>query len=237
MKEEDIELDVSAPDRPAVRAKFIQTYNPPQQALQHFASITWTNAWLQNPSYHIVPCWSRHKKSSGEDFFFSKTINSEKTVPHMVPLTLRDLSTPDVTSPTANANTAQANSSYDYTAITSTPAELVVLVQLGALGVDGFPNVIHGGVTCALLDEIMSMLVAQHRINLPGGVLDGSLFTVNLNTNFRAPVQTPGPVVVKCWLVRRHKRKWLTRGQIEDEYGRILADADAVWVVTRSEKI
>jgi acyl-coenzyme A thioesterase PaaI-like protein len=236
MKEESIEFDPSTTDKREFYANFLSQYQPPVDASRHFASISWTNNWLTNPTYKVIPFWSRHAKSSGEDYFFANTINTIRTVPHMVTLQLRDFTTPEPGDGASVAGSAQAVVVYDSTPANRRSAELVFLLQLGEHGIDGHPGVIHGGVTCALLDETMSVLVSQHLTNATPRP-QGQIFTANLNTSFRAPVATPATVIIKCWLIRREKRKWLTKGQIEDEHGRILAEANAIWVVAQKNKI
>ena len=236
MKETDLDLDASTPDKANFVNNFLTHEKPPKEAMQHFASIPWTNSWITDPAYESVPFWSRHLKSSGEDYFFARTINTPITVPHMISLRLKDLKSPEAEGWKPDEDTSTCGTSSKKAAVDKQP-ELVVLVQFGERGVDGHPSMIHGGVTCALLDEIMSLLVTSHRMNRPVPELSGSLFTANLTTSFRAPIPTPGQVLVKCWLVRRERRKWLTKGQIVDRQGQILAEGDAVWVVARKSKI
>lgn len=234
MKEEPLDFDPSTTDKRAFLSAFLAQYQPPVEASRHFASIPWTNNWLSSPAYKAIPFWSRHSKSSGEDHFFANTINTTKTIPHMVTLQLRNLVTPE---PSDAAASASAPGPTQPTVTdNSRPPELVFLIQLGENGVDGHPGVIHGGVICALLDEMMSTVVAQH-LNNASPRPKGQIFTANLNTNFRAPVITPAAVILKCWLVRRDVRKWLTRSQIEDESGRVLAEANAIWVLVGENKI
>lgn len=235
MKEEPLEFDHLTADKREFHSAFLAQYQPPVEASRHFASIPWTNKWLSSPAYKPIPFWSRHSKSSGEDYFFANTINTTKTIPHMVTLQLRDLVTPEP-SDTPSASSAVPGPTQPTVTDNSRPPELVFLIQLGPNGIDGHPGVIHGGVICALLDEMMSTVVAQH-LNNASPRPKGQIFTANLNTNFRAPVTTPAAVILKCWLVRRDMRKWLTRSQIEDESGRVLAEANAIWVVVRENKI
>ncbi|KAK5044421.1 hypothetical protein LTR84_011293 [Exophiala bonariae] len=237
MKEEFIEFDPSITDKRTFYSTFLSNYNPPVQAINHFASIPWTNKWLSNPAYKIIPFWSRHVKTSGEDTFFGNTINTTETVPHFIMIQLKDFITPEPSDASSGTKLASdANAHNNNPPINRGPAELIFLLQFGERGVDGHPGVIHGGVICALLDETMSAVISQHLDNATPKPR-GQIFTANLNTSFRAPVTTPAAVILKCWLVRRDKRKWLTKGQIEDESGRVLAEANAIWVLVPENKI
>lgn len=232
MKEEPIDFNPSTTDKRKFYSAFLSNYKAPAEAVDHFASIPWTREWLNNAAYRTVPFWSRHVKASGEDYFFGNTINTKQTIPHLVTLQLKEFVTPEP----SDASSSPKSTSDANPPINRGPAELVFLIQLGERGVDGHPGVIHGGVTCALLDEMMSACIAQHLDNARPRP-QGQIFTANLNTNFRAPVTTPAAVVLKCWLLRRDKRKWLTKGQIEDESGSVLAEANAIWVVVSGNKI
>jgi len=238
MKEELIDFDPSRTDKREFYIKFLSQYQPPAAASRHFASIPWTNKWLTSPAYNVMPFWSRHAKSSGEDYFFAKTINTAKTIPHMVALGLKDLITPEPSdrAPEVGSGSPQAIATTGGTAVSGQSPELVCLIQLGERDLDGHPGVIHGGVICALLDDTMSVVLALHLNNVTPRP-SGSVFTANLNTNFRAPVQTPATVIIKCWLVRRDTRKWLITAQIEDQNGRALAEANAIWVVVQRSNL
>lgn len=236
MKEESVDFDPSTTDKRDFYANFLSNYKPPVEASRHFASIPWTNDWLTNPAYKVIPFWSRHAKSSGEDYFFANTINTTKTIPHMVTLQLTDFITPEPSDGASAPGAPRPSATTDSNTVTCRAPELVYLLQLGERGIDGHPGVIHGGITCALLDETMSVLVSQHLSNAAPRP-KGQIFTANLSTNFRAPVETPATVIIKCWLVRRDTRKWLTKGQIEDSNGRVLAEANAIWVVAQKSRM
>ena len=228
MKEEFTASDGSDLSRAEFLAKFYAEEKPPREALDHFAGIPWTSRWMADPAYKIIPTFLRYLKPTGEDFFFSRTANTPSTIPHMISLQLRDFTTP-----------AEEEDARRSLPIAGRRPDLAFLVQFGRAGLDGQrPAAIHEGVACAILDETMAVVVNLHRCNLAGQRgLDGSIFTANLTTHFHAPVSAPGQVVVKCWLVRRARRKWLTTAHVVDERGEVLVQADAVWVVARKTKI
>jgi acyl-coenzyme A thioesterase PaaI-like protein len=56
---------------------------------------------------------------------------------------------------------------------------------------EGYPNMLHGGVICALLDGAMANCLFAH--GMPA-------VTADLNVRFRDPVASEGSAVVRAWL-------------------------------------
>lgn len=213
---------------------FLDRHHPPPEAIEHFKG-TWLNSYLSNPTYKVIATFSRHLKTTGEDYFFSRTINTPSTIPHMVSLQLADFKTLEQT----NGASERATSPSSYKTVTQVPEnpDAVMLVSLGRQGLDGHPSTIHGGVTCALMDETMGLLIMLHDNNIRGPGPRDSLYTANLNVSYRAPVPTPSELLVKTWLVSRTGRKWRSKGQLVDKDGKVLAEADGLWVVARRDKM
>ncbi|KIX00523.1 uncharacterized protein Z518_10663 [Rhinocladiella mackenziei CBS 650.93] len=213
-------------------SKFITTHRVPEDARQHFASIEWTNKYLSDPLYKAIPTFSRAPKESGEDYFFSHTISSPSTIPHLITLQLKDYQTP----PESVKGQLETRQSHTEVAKVPEKPDCIILLELGRPGLDGHPAVIHGGMACAILDEMMGLCVMLHQQHISGP--RDSLFTVSLNVTYRAPVPTPGDVLVRCWLVGREGRKWLSRGQIVDKDGLVMTEAEGLWVLAkRQEKL
>ncbi|KAJ9651081.1 hypothetical protein H2198_009635 [Neophaeococcomyces mojaviensis] len=217
---------------------FFHEQKPPQDSVDHFRQIPWLNQHVSNASYKIIPTFSRHLKTSGEDYFFSRTINTPETIPHMISLRLKNMKTPDVTSdhPPSQSTNPSFTAHKTPTIVPEEP-DVLCLLQLGTRGLDGHPATIHGGVTCAILDETMGLLCMLHDHNIKEPGPRDSLYTANLNVSYRAPIPTPSTVLVKTWLVKRQGRKLFSKGQIVDEKGTVLAEADGLWVVARREKL
>ncbi len=172
-------------------------------------------------------------KDTGEDFFFARTVATEKTIPHLLSLQLLELPTPPET-PTGTPLPEK-----NFKLITEVPAkpDCIFLLKLARPGLDGHPSVTHGGMNCAILDEMMGLCVMLHQQKFKGP--RDSLFTVNLNVTYRGPVPTPSDIVVRCWLKARQGRKWLSIGQITDQNGAVLCEAEGIWVLTtrKAEKL
>lgn len=214
-------------------SQFISSHSVSQDALNHFASVEWTNKYLSSPLYKAIPTYSRVLKPDGEDYFFARTIRTLSTIPHLVTLQLRDLVTPPET-PRGQLQTRKS-----HTEVTQVPEnpDCIYLLELGHQGLDGHPSVIHGGMACAILDECMGLCVMLHDLQPASGRRE-SHFTATLTLTYRAPVRTPGEVLVKCWLVGREGRKFLTRAQIVDKDGLVLTEAEGLWVsAKRPEKL
>lgn len=209
--------------------KFITSHRVPEDGRKHFASIEWTNKFLTSPEYKAIPTFSRVLKSSGEDYFFSRTISSPSTIPHLITLQAADWKTP---AESAKGQLKGKQNPKDVTPVPKIP-DCITLLALGRPGLDGHPQVIHGGMASAILDETMGFCIMLHQHH--NGTRD-SLFTVNLNITFRRPVPTPGEVFVRAWLVGREGRKWLSRGQICDKDGQVLTEAEGTWVLVKTQE-
>lgn len=101
----------------------------------------------------------------------------------------------------------------------------------------GFPNIIHGGVSTALLDEPMSSLVHLFHVLIDGDSPPNTALTANLNINFRGAVIAPGHVVVECRLVKVQGRKYYVKGCMKDTHGKVLVDAQGLWLSERVAKL
>ncbi|EXJ96291.1 hypothetical protein A1O1_01417 [Capronia coronata CBS 617.96] len=213
-------------------SNFLKKNRVPEESRRHFASVEWTNKYLSDPLYKPIPTFSRVLKESGEDHFFARTVSTPATIPHLVTLQLKNFETP----PEVPKGTLKGKESQ--TAVTRVPEkpDCVMLLSLGRPGLDGHPRIIHGGMACAILDEMIGLCLMLHHQHICGP--RDSLFTVNLNVTFRAPVPTPGDVLVKTWVVAREGRKWLAHGQIIDKDGVVLTEAEGLWVLAkRQEKL
>ncbi|KAH0836008.1 hypothetical protein AYO21_06862 [Fonsecaea monophora] len=213
-------------------ADFIGSHSISEDDRRYFASIEWTNKYLADPLYKAIPTFSRTLKDTGEDYFFARTINSPDTIPHLLSLQLKDYPNP----PESPKGQLKLRTNHSEPTEVPQHPECVVLLSIGRPGLDGHPEVIHGGMACAILDEMMGLCAMLHQQHLPGP--RGALFTVGLNITYRAPVPTPGDVLVRSWLVGKEGRKWLSRGQIVDKNGKVLTEAEGMWVLTkRQEKL
>ncbi|KAI0439721.1 thioesterase superfamily protein [Xylaria telfairii] len=173
----------------------------------HFAAIPWCASHLQGDRVVACASPSRTPKSTSEDSLFAETLNSERGVVRMLLAYVEPLS------PTERVN------------------EVKAFFTLGS-GLNGHPNVCHGGLVMTILDEAIGMLVP---INQDRGRMSvGPCMTAYLNTTFVKPVLTPGTILARAWFTKVEGRKYFTQGTLEDEKGVILARSDALYVQLKS---
>lgn len=106
-------------------------------------------------------------------------------------------------------------------------AELKLLVSL-SYGLAGFPNICHGGVISAILDESM---VSLNFINTQNGSLKYAVYTTaSMNIGFVKPVKIPATLLAVAKVSRVEGRKVWVTATLEDGSGTVLAKADAVFI-------
>jgi acyl-coenzyme A thioesterase PaaI-like protein len=94
---------------------------------------------------------------------------------------------------------------------------------------EGFPNIVHGGILSAILDEVTGR--AQMLLK------DRFMVTAQLTIKFCLPVLVDQPYTVLGVAGDIKGRVSKSTGQILDADGRILAEADAVFVDLAQEQI
>ena len=128
---------------------------------------------------------------------------------------------------------------------TSQPEARTEVRRFYAFGdaLNAHPDLLHGGVVCCILDSGLGAAVGVAVGRAPssgeGEGMDTPMFTVQLNTRFRAPVKTPGVVVVRSWVekMERGGRKVWAKGRVEGVDGVIHAEAEGLWVRGKAAKV
>ncbi|KAB8262273.1 HotDog domain-containing protein [Aspergillus pseudonomiae] len=209
--------------------KFIDilTTVPPEQAsLSFFASLPCSFPYLNgSSSYQPITLPSRYKKSDPSDTFFSETMNTPNTFPHILAFIRKEI--------LRSNRPAWENRDREQIG-----PDIVILVHLGSGG-NGFRDTVHGGVLGALLDEALACCIEFWACQLHNSEPASSetrlrLYTANLNTSYRAPVESPGIILVHAWLKSRQGRKWFLAAKILGEDNRTRAEASALWVSERA---
>ncbi|KAK2044472.1 thioesterase superfamily protein [Colletotrichum somersetense] len=191
---------------------------PVEPDVQHFLDIPWCATLLDEPGTICKTAPSRFPKASTEDQLFSTTLRTEETVASFVMFYKR----PSLSSATEAAPAVAPDDEGG-----GIIRELKALLTLGA-GVNGFPNVSHGGIVATILDETIGTIFG---INETEGLTpDASYMTAYLNVTYVRPVDTPQTVLCVAEVVRVKGRKWWIRGRIEDREGRVLAKAESLFV-------
>jgi acyl-coenzyme A thioesterase PaaI-like protein len=84
----------------------------------------------------------------------------------------------------------------------------------------GWPGILHGGVTFALMDEALGWAV--HFQGLQG-------VTAKAETRFRQPVPVGAKLVIRGWTIERRRKVMTARAEIrtDDQESKLLAETDA----------
>jgi uncharacterized protein (TIGR00369 family) len=92
----------------------------------------------------------------------------------------------------------------------------------------GWEGIAHGGILCAILDEVMAWSLVEH---------DAWGVTARLNVEFRRPVQVGTAIRAEGWMTETNRRLLRTAGRIVDAgTGDLLATGEATYVVAPPER-
>jgi thioesterase superfamily protein 4 len=103
--------------------------------ISKLSSVPWAAALIGDQRWTPITSFNRGSKPTGEDSFFATTLNTDRTIRSM--LTLRP--------------TKEEADDMLY-------KELLIIVDLGD-GLNGYPQVLHGGFASTLLDETCGSLI------------------------------------------------------------------------------
>ncbi len=93
--------------------------------------------------------------------------------------------------------------------------------------VEGWQNIVHGGLITTVLDEVMGWRLSSQHI---------WAVTARLNVSFRKPVEIGVPVRARSWIVTDHGRRLDVAAEIlRTSDGVRLADAEGVFVRVSQE--
>jgi thioesterase superfamily protein 4 len=103
--------------------------------IAELSSIPWAAALINDRKWTVIRTSSRSPKPTGEDSFFAETLSTDRTIRSI--LTFRP--------------TQEEEDDLAY-------KEIKTIVDLGA-GLNGYPQIVHGGFAATLLDEACGILV------------------------------------------------------------------------------
>jgi acyl-coenzyme A thioesterase PaaI-like protein len=92
----------------------------------------------------------------------------------------------------------------------------------------GYPGNLHGGISCALLDETMGRVLTQEEVWATTG---------RLEIKFRKPVPLDRELTIVGELVRRRSRAYEARGEIQSDDGAVLVEGMGMYVRIPDEKV
>ena len=174
-----------------------------------FQSIPWCATLLNDPVYVVIPTPSRRPNQSTEDALLADTLKTKTTIPAIITLYERP----------AKGRTL------------ITEARLLVALEYG---VNGYPNIAHGGLIGAIIDESMGILLKcnkdMDKTELGEPVDIDTLVTASLKVNYLQAVMTPQTVLVTAKIEEIKGRKFYMTGTVRDGNGAMLAKAEAMWI-------
>lgn len=192
-----------------------------------FLRIPWTATLLSQPNIVIETPNCRVFKASTEDSYYAEILKTSRTIRSCIAFWR-----------------APSGGFID---------EVTVLYILGD-GMNGHPQILHGGVTATMLDESMGIFqywnlqMERQRTNDPTlGALAGQeglgTFTAYLNVRYLRPVRTPGAVAVRVRRAKREGRKeflsadllqWSTADENEEGEMVVCGTGEALFVFPKS---
>lgn len=173
----------------------------------YFRSIPWTSRLMDDAAFDYIPMVSRLYNPTGEDAFLAETVHTHGTIPYMLALYRK---------PTAGEPVR----------------EVRVLMQLDAK-LNGWPDVVHGGMQTFIMDEMMAFLLSVSK-RVPGAkALGTNTVTAELKVRFIKTMLTPSVVCVTARLKDVKGRKCWTESTVTNEKGIVLASAEALFLTVK----
>jgi acyl-coenzyme A thioesterase PaaI-like protein len=200
----NLQLTINTVTRPNSRLlqAYVSAMDEPD--LSHFKAIPWCSALISNPAYKTTNTFSRQPKPSTEDSLIALTLSSPSTIKNCLSL----------------YKPAIPPSSFI--------EEVTTLLTLGD-GMNGGPNMLHGGIVATLMDDVMGTLLTVNKDQ--GGLpLTQSTVTASLTVKYLNVIKTPGTVAVVARCRKKEGRKFWLDAEVRDGNGGVLAKGEAVWI-------
>lgn len=180
------------------------------EEVEIFASIPWCQKILQDPNFELQSTMSRiYTPDTRNNELLARTLKNDNTIRGWISLYNR----PTKSHPIQD--------------------EVRTLMSLDQ-GLNGYPRVIHGGITATILDEVQSVLVAVCR---ESEGLPSDNVTADLRITYVKPILLPKVVLIKARVTERKGRKYFAKAEIVDEKGVVLARGEGLFVIVQREKL
>ncbi|OHE93292.1 thioesterase superfamily protein [Colletotrichum orchidophilum] len=176
------------------------------QTIGEIEALPWCRTLLANPKVTtFVPQSRVPENTNPHDRFFGKTLNNASGIPACISFHL------------------------------TTPGKSVIteLSSLFALsrGVDGYPNIAHGGITAVLIDEVLGVLIQRNMdTEREHPVFKMNTVTSSMNIKYLKPIKTPCVVLGVGQIRDIRGKKILLRAILKDAEGVELVTCDSVWI-------
>lgn len=131
--------------------------------------------------------------------------------------------------PPSSSSLAQISSSkqeFVWTPTDPDTPEMFLMISIGH-DLDGGVRRLHGGVTAALLDQVMGTLISYQ--------YDNTSATADLNVKYKVAVMTPCVLLCRAKVVRRVGRWVESVAWVEDGQGKVFAEGKGAFVMNRAE--
>lgn len=195
--------------------------------IARLSAIPWAAKLINDERWTPVEASNRVPKPTGEDSFFAETLDTGRTIQTMLIL--------------KPAKKDEGDMVYK---------ELRIIANLGD-GLNGYPQVLHGGFAATLLDEAcggliqynvfdkmerlgsqygMTYLTACRLFRRSGRLLGSDNAVIDLNTVYKKPVPVPGPVLCTAKIERQDGRKVFVRATLEDGKGTVYTTAQSLFI-------
>ncbi len=92
---------------------------------------------------------------------------------------------------------------------------------------EGFKGIVHGGILCALLDEVM-----WKTVDGSAGVLT---MTAKMEVSFKRPARIGSKLVIEGFITDRKRKLYETRAVISDTSGNTIAEATGLFIEVNKE--
>ncbi|KAH7380738.1 HotDog domain-containing protein [Pyrenochaeta sp. MPI-SDFR-AT-0127] len=188
--------------------------------ISRLSSAPWAAALINDPSWTPAKTTSRLPKPSGEDSFIAETLGTDRTIRTL--LTLRP--------------STEEDGDFVY-------KKAATIVDLGD-GLNGYPQILHGGFVATLLDEVCGVLIVlnlerrSQRLRDLGhsnSDIEMGYFTAYLNTTYKKPIPAPGIIFCMTKIEREEGRKIYVRATIEDGSGTVYTEGEAMFIRVKNK--
>lgn len=205
----------------------------PEDSRESFQRIPWAASLLRKPNIVCRVPGSRHPKRSTEDSLFAEVLKTSRTIGSCICVYQRP---------------AESDEKIE---------EVSTLMTVGE-GMNGHPQILHGGIVASIVDEGMGILQSanherDHLLKVGKGLAQGELpphgigtFTVELKIKYLKPVRTPGSLMVTARYVKREGRKeWIyaevkqheAHGEDDDGEEVMCATGEALFVTPKASRL
>lgn len=215
----------------------------PVEHIEDFTAHEWCNKLISDPSItHIAKRSIPERREGVSNTFFTRTLFTDGAIRGFLSLhrpgkgQIRDVDDDavfvgeaplhdrfsSINAKEAQRQHAKVEKHYDVNHPDAT--EAMILVSIGH-DIDGGTRRLHGGVTAALLDQVMGTLISN--------VYQHLCATSELNIKYKKAVSTPCVLLCRAKLVREQGRWIETMGWIEDGHGTVFAEGQGAFVMSK----